>query len=134
MPTWKDVTTIALALPRTEVSVWYGTPGVKVAGKGFLRYRTESDGGLVVLCDPEKKTALLRSGDPAFYTTAHYDGYPSILVNLTKVTRADLAGLITEAWRRKAPLQLLKEFDASSQASARNRAARSVSAKKKAKP
>ena len=34
MPTWKDVTTIALALPKTEVSMWYGTPGVKVAGNG----------------------------------------------------------------------------------------------------
>ena len=33
MPTWKDVTTIGLALPKTEVSTWYGTPGMKVAAK-----------------------------------------------------------------------------------------------------
>ena len=112
MPTWKDVTTIALALPKTEVSTWYGTLGVKVAGKGFLRYRTESDGGLVVLCDLDKKAALLASGDPAYYTTPHYDGYGSILVNLAKVKRAELVHLITESWRRKAPLRLLKEFDA----------------------
>jgi hypothetical protein len=112
MPTWKDVRDIALALPRTEVSTWYGTPGMKVAGKGFLRYRTESDGGLVVLCDHDKKAALLASGDPAYYTTPHYDGYPSILVNLAKVKRANLIELITESWRRKAPLRLLKEFDA----------------------
>ena len=114
MPTWKDVTTIALALPKTEVSTWYGTLGVKVAGKGFLRYRTESDGGLVVLCDLDKKAALLASGDPAYYTTPHYDGYGSILVNLAKVKRAELVHLITESWRRKAPLRLLKEFDAAS--------------------
>lgn len=112
MPTWKDVTTIALTLPRTEVSTWYGTLGVKVAGKGFLRLRTEAEGGLVVLCDHDKKAALLRSGDPAYYTTPHYDGYPSILVNLKKVKRAQLVELITEAWRRKAPLRLLKEFNA----------------------
>src|SRR4051812_12289814 len=111
MPTWNDVTTIALALPRTEVATWYGTPGVKVAGKGFLRLRTEAEGGLVVLCDHEKKAALLRSGNAAFYTTPHYDGYPSILVNLKKVKRAELADLITESWRRKAPLRLLKTFD-----------------------
>jgi hypothetical protein len=114
MATWKDVTTIGLALPKTEVSTWYGTPGMKVAGKGFLRLRTEAEGGLVVLCDLNKKEALLRSGDPAFYTTPHYDGYPSILVNLKKVRRAELAHLITESWRRKAPLRLLKAFDASS--------------------
>ena len=121
MPTWKDVTTIALALPRTEVSTWYGTPGMKVAGKGFLRYRTESDGGLVVLCDHDKKAALLASGDPAYYTTPHYDGYPSILVNLAKVKRADLIELITESWRRKAPMRLLKEFDAASRTPAPRR-------------
>ena len=105
---------MALKLPKTEVSTWYGTPGVKVAGKGFLRLRTESEGGLVVLCDHDKKAALLRSGDPAFYTTPHYNGFGSILVNVKKVTRAELAHLITEAWRRKAPLTLLKEFDKAS--------------------
>ena len=111
MPTWKDVTTLALKLPKTEVSTWYGTPGVKVAGKGFLRLRTEAEGGLVVMCDLDKKEALLRSGDPAFYTTPHYDGYGAILVHLKKVKRAELAHLITEAWRRKAPIALLREFD-----------------------
>jgi hypothetical protein len=114
MATWKDVTTIGKKLPKTEVSTWYGTPGMKVAGKGFLRLRTEAEGGLVVFCDPDKKALLLRSGDPAFYTTPHYDGYPSILVNLKKVTRAELTPLIIESWRRKAPLSLLKTYDASS--------------------
>ena len=57
MPTWKDVTTIGLALPKTEVSTWYGTPGMKVAGKGFLRLRTEAEGGLVVLEEHEQHVA-----------------------------------------------------------------------------
>jgi hypothetical protein len=111
MPTWQDVTTIGLALPKTEVATWFGTPGMKVAGKGFLRLRTEAEGGLVVLCDHDKKEMLLRSGDPAFFTTPHYDGYPSILVNMRKVKRAELRDLIIESWRRKAPLTLLREFD-----------------------
>ena len=111
MPTWKDVTTIGLALPKTEVSTWYGTPGMKVAGKGFLRLRTEAEGGLVLLCDHDKKLMLLGSGDPAFFTTPHYDGYPAILLNLKKVKRSVLKELIVESWRRKAPLELLREFD-----------------------
>lgn len=111
MPTWKDVTTIGLGLPNTEVSTWYGTPGMKVAGKGFLRLRTEAEGGLVVLCDHAKKEILLGSGDPAFFTTPHYDGYPSILVDLEKVKRSVLKELIVESWRRKAPLTLLRKFD-----------------------
>jgi hypothetical protein len=111
MPTWKDVTTIGLALPKTEVSTWYGTPGMKVAGKGFLRLRTEAEGGLVVLCDSVKREILLGSGDPAFYITPHYEGYPAILVNLKKVKRSVLKELIVESWRRKAPLKLLRDFD-----------------------
>jgi len=111
MATWKDVTTIGLALPKTEVSTWYGTPGMKVAGKGFMRLRTEAEGGLVVLCDHDKKQLLLACGDPAFFTTPHYDGYPAILVNLKKVKRWVLKELIVESWRRKAPLKLLREFD-----------------------
>ena len=101
MATWKDVTTIGLALPKTEVSTWYGTPGMKVAGKGFLRLRTEAEGGLVVLCDHDKKGMLLGSGDPAFFTTPHYDGYPSILVDLQKVKRSVLKELIVEVLAQK---------------------------------
>jgi hypothetical protein len=111
MPTWKDVTEIGLALPQTEISTWYRTPGMKVAGKGFLRLRTEAEGGLVVFCDLDKKATLLRSADPTYYTTPHYDGYGAILINLKTVARADLEHLITESWRQRAPLKLLKEFD-----------------------
>ena len=42
------VRAIALSLPGTTEEQWYQTPGYKVAGKGFLRPRTEAEGGLVV--------------------------------------------------------------------------------------
>ena len=84
---------------------------MKVEGRGFLRLRTEAEGGLVVLCDLDEKELLLTSGDPTYYTTPHYDGYPSILVNLKTVKRAELARLVTGSWRRKASLKLLKACD-----------------------
>lgn len=108
MPTWNDVIAIGRTLPGTEVALWYRTPSLKVAGKGFVRLRTEAEGGLVVLCDLETKEALLDSGDPAFYTTPHYDGYGAIIVNLKKIKRGMLTELVTESWRRKAPPKLLK--------------------------
>ena len=58
MPTWDNVSTIALSLPETEVSAWHRTPSVKVAGKGFLRLRTEAEGRLVVFCDLDEKAEL----------------------------------------------------------------------------
>jgi hypothetical protein len=109
--TWDDVVEIGTALPETEESTWYRTPALKVRGKGFVRLRTEAEGGLVVLCGLDEKEALLASGDPAFFTTPHYDGYGSILVDLDRIDRERLAELIEEAWRLKAPRSVLARWD-----------------------
>ncbi len=99
---WTDVIAMAQKLPNVEVSTWFGTPGLKVDGKGFARLRTEAEGGLVLLCSVEEKERLLESGEEAYYTTPHYDGFGAILVNLAKVDRDALRELITTAWRIKA--------------------------------
>ncbi len=111
MASWDDVIAIGGALPQTEEGVWYGTPGLKVAGKGFCRLRTEAEGGLVVFCDLETKESLLDSGDPAFYTTPHYDGYGAIIINLRLVGRARLKELLTESWRLKAPPKVRRALE-----------------------
>jgi len=112
MATWEDVVVIGTALPEVEESTWYHTPSLKVRGKGFARLRTEAEGGLVLMCDLDEKEALLASGDPAFYTTPHYDGYGSILIDLERVEPDHLRELIEESWRRKAPAKLRNAFDA----------------------
>ena len=112
MPTWRDAIAIARALPHVEVSTWYGTPGLKVDGKGFARLRTEAEGGLVLMCSLEEKERLLESGEPAYYTTPHYDGYGSIIVDLSKVDRDALRELIVQSWRIKATPKLRALFQA----------------------
>lgn len=112
MASWEDVLAIGKTLPEVEESTWFRTPSLKVAGKGFARLRTEAEGGLVLMCDHDEKAALLASGDPAFYTTPHYDGYGAILVDLERVEPAQLAELVEESWRRKAPARLRKAHDA----------------------
>jgi hypothetical protein len=106
MPTWRDAIAIARKLPHVEVSTWYGTPGLKVAGKGFARLRTEAEGGLVLMCSLDEKERLLESGEPAYYTTPHYDGFGAIIVNLSKIDRDALRELIVHAWRIKATPKL----------------------------
>jgi hypothetical protein len=69
----------------------------------------EAEGGLMLVCDLDEKEALLASGDPAFFTTPHYDGHGSILVDLTRIEPAQLAELVEEAWRHKAPARLVRE-------------------------
>ena len=103
---------IGSKLPEVEESTSYGSPALKVAGKGFVRLRSEAEGGLVLMCDLDEKEALLQSGDPAFFTTPHYDGYGAILVDLGKVDRRQLAELIEESWYQKAPKKLIRARDA----------------------
>jgi hypothetical protein len=112
MATKDDVHAIALSLPGTTEEQWYQTPGYKVAGKGFLRLRTEAEGGLVVfVSDLGEKEALLSSDSEAFFTTPHYDGYPVVLVDLDKIDHDELRELITDSWLIKAPPKLRRQFE-----------------------
>jgi hypothetical protein len=79
--TLATVRQLALALPGVEEGLSYGTPGFRVRGK-FL-----------------------------FFITDLYRGYPTVLVRLGRVTKADLRDVLEEAWRRQAPRRLVTEYD-----------------------
>jgi hypothetical protein len=112
MATEDDVRRIALSLPETTEKPWFNTPGFRVKDKGFLRIRTEAEGGLVVfVADLGEKEALLASDPAKFFTTPHYDGYPAVLVDLAAIGVDELQELITDSWRLKAPKRVLKAFD-----------------------
>lgn len=111
MRSWQHVVAFGESLPGVEESTWYGTPALKVGGKGFVRLRSEAEGGLMVTCDLAEKEALLASGDPAFYTTPHYDGYGAVLIDLERVGEEQLHELLTEAWRIKASARLRHQLE-----------------------
>lgn len=99
-----DVRRIALGLPEVVEKPWYGTPGFRVKDKGFLRVRTEAEGGLVVfVADLDEKEALLASDPGKFFTTPHYDGYPTVLVRLDAIDVDELTELVVDSWLVKAP-------------------------------
>ena len=92
---------------------WFNTPGFRVKDKGFLRIRSEAEGGLVVfVADLDEKEELLASDPEKFYTTPHYDGYPTVLVNLKKVKVDELRELIIDSWCNKAPKRVLQAHEA----------------------
>ena len=99
MPDWEDVVELGLALPGVEVGTWYGTPGLKVGGKGFCRLRTDPDALVIRVLDMGDREALLQGDPEVFFSTPHYDGSPYVLVRLEKVRRGLLAELIEDAWR-----------------------------------
>ncbi|MET0821618.1 MAG: MmcQ/YjbR family DNA-binding protein [Aeromicrobium sp.] len=110
--TWDDLVTFASTLPEVAESTSYGTPAIKVAGKLIGRLRTEDDGSLALRCSATDKAALVEGDDPAFFTTAHYDGHDYVLVDLDQVDAAELFELVDDAWRLVAPARLRAERDA----------------------
>ena len=105
-----DVRSIAVSLPETEERSSYGTPGFRVKDRLFARIREE--GVLVVwVADEGEKELLIRSDPEKFFTIPHYDGHASVLVRLAAVDRDELAELLTDAWRTRAPKRVADAFD-----------------------
>lgn len=60
---------------------------------------------------------LLLASDPSgekIFTEPHYNGYPAILVRLDQINPDELAPLIVEAWRCRAPRDLIRQYEATS--------------------
>ena len=111
MATWADVVRIGSAFPGVEVTTSYGTPALK-AGSLMCRQRTDPDALVMRVADMGEREALLQGQPEAFFSTPHYDGYPYVLIRLEKVDPQELAELIEEAWRIRAPKRAIKAFDA----------------------
>jgi hypothetical protein len=102
VPDWEDVVEIGRQLPGVEVGTWYGTPGLKVGGKGFCRLRTEPDALVIRVLDLGDREALLQGDPDVFFSTPHYDGSPYVLVRLEEIRRGLLKELVEDAWRIRA--------------------------------
>ena len=122
-----DVDAICMALPEVELGTsWGDNPTYKVRGKGFLMHRPpgptaidpttgEPYTDLLVITVPgeSEKRALVDDERLPFFTIDHFNGYPAVLVQqsrLGEVGRDELAEIITDAWLTKAPKALAKAF------------------------
>jgi hypothetical protein len=115
MPTWDDVVEIGLRFPGVEVGTSFGTPAMKVTNKGMIcRMRSNPDALVVRVIDVPDAEALLKGRPDVYFSTPHYDGWPYVLVRLDAVDPVELAELIEDAWRLRAPKRVIKEYDARS--------------------
>ena len=114
---WDDVRRLALALPDTEETISRGSAFWRVHGKGFVWERPlrrtdlaalglEEQPGPVLgakVDDEATKFALVEGEPEVFFTTPHFDGYPSVLVWLNVVSLARLGEIVDDAWHATAP-------------------------------
>ncbi len=117
MPSFAEVEELVLAWPETASTPSYGGfPALRVNKKLFARLRGEMADDLdpltgapygevlmVGVNDLGEKDALLADDPESFFTVAHYDGYPGVLVRLARVDQDVLRELLLDAWWRSAP-------------------------------
>ena len=101
---------LAAHLPEVEVSTWYGTATLKVAGKGFVRWK--SSGVLAILCPLELKEMLMEAEPDLYFETPHYQGWPAMLVRADAIDDGRLRDRLECAWREKAPERLRRQWEA----------------------
>jgi hypothetical protein len=115
----EDVHELAMRMP--HVTIWPGTQGnpvYQVGGKSFVFFRTprpdafdpetgERYPDVIVFWVPSEsdKQALIQDEATPFFTTAHFDGHPSVLVRASRIgelTVPELAEVIQDAWLAQA--------------------------------
>lgn len=98
--TFAEVTKLALTLPEVETGTIHGATSLKVRGKLLAcpaLHRSAEPDTLAVRLDPEERTKLLLAYPDIYYVTAHYVGYPTILVRLPQIDRRSLKQLLLTA-------------------------------------
>ena len=120
MATWEDVGAVALALPEVEQSdrSW------SVRGKGIawdrpLRTGDRAELGAAapdgpILCvytgTVVARDELLARRPDACFLTAHFRGYPAVLVRLEVIDRDELSDALVEAWLARAPTRVASQW------------------------
>jgi hypothetical protein len=115
----EDVHQMALGMP--HVTVEYGSgenPVYQVGGKSFVFFRNprpdavdpvtgERYPDVIVfwVASEADKQALVQDEASPFFTTAHFDGHPSVLLrasHIGRLTREELAEVVQDAWLSRA--------------------------------
>jgi len=110
---------VAMRMP--HVTIWLGKQGnpvYQVGGKSFVFFRTprpdafDPESGerypdVIVFWVPSEsdKQALVQDEATPFFTTAHFDGHPSVLVRASRIgelTVPELTEIIQDAWLAQA--------------------------------
>ena len=114
-----DVRRLALRLPYV-VEIDSEGFDFRVADKGFVWSYPErlpgrprvirTDVAVLYVGDEAEKQALLLGEPDLFFTVPGYDGLPLVMLRLAEVGVPRLAELVTDAWRMRAPADLVTEL------------------------
>ncbi len=115
-----DVRRVALALPHV-VEIDSDGFDFRVADKGFVWSYPErtpgrprqirTDIAVLFVGDEAEKQALVLGEPDLFFTTPVYDNFPLVMLRLAEVKFERLRELVTDAWRMRAPEELVGDLN-----------------------
>jgi hypothetical protein len=120
-----DVARMALALPEVVEEDRHDRRGWSVANKGFAwerafsktdlkRFGDEPPPGGPILAvrveDLGEKEAVLAAGLTGFFTIAHFNNFPAVLVHLDVADEKTVQEAIVDAWLSCAPADLAEAY------------------------
>ena len=122
-----DLDELAMSLPQTTKEVSEdGRPSYLVHGKRFCLQRSRRPDALdpetgerlddvlmFRVADLEVKELMVADESTPYFTTAHFNGYPAVLVripDLARLDREELRDLLAEAWLTRAQKRLAKAW------------------------
>jgi len=115
-----DVRRLALALPHV-VEIPSAGFDFRVADHGFVWSFPErrpgrprvirTDVAVLFVGDEEEKQALLLGEPERFFTAPGYENAPLVMLRLAEVGVDRLGELVTDAWRMRAPAELVSDLD-----------------------
>lgn len=112
--TFDQVDAYATSLPGVTVGAKWGNRTWMVEGKGFAWQRplnkadlkrlgdaTPPTGEILAVCveNLDAKDALLEIAPPGFFTIAHFQGFPAVLIELRRARVKDVRAAILDAFR-----------------------------------
>jgi hypothetical protein len=100
--TFDAVREIGLALPNAEEGTAWGTPVLRVNGTifaGIPIHKSAEPNSVMFRLDFADRDLLIQEQPDVYYTAAHYENYPCVLVRFARINRDVLGDLVRMAHR-----------------------------------
>lgn len=105
-PAFDKLRAAAEELAEVVEGMSYGTPSLHVRKKFLCRVKDADT--VAVMCALEEKEMLMEADPHLYFETAHYKGWPAMLVRVHDIPLDQLRTRLERAWLMQAPKSLVK--------------------------